>query len=157
MGFLSAYKHLEKLCKDVMGNERGVSAYIEEMERKSLGYRYVSGWESDLKKLKHYRWVRNQIVHDPDYEEEDLTAQEDVWWLEDFYDRIMDRTDPLALFHKATQPKPSQLPRRFVPGSGTAPAKPAPHVTLNPASPRRPGGGAMLLLWAVAVLLLLLI
>ena len=76
MSFMASYKHLEKLCGEVMGDERRLSAYIDEMERKYMGARYVAGWNEDLRKLKHYRWVRNQIVHDPDCDEEDLCDPE---------------------------------------------------------------------------------
>ncbi len=146
MSFMASYKHLEKLCGDVMGDQRRLSAYIEEMERKPMGPRYVAGWNEDLRNLKHYRWVRNQIVHDPDCYEEDLCDPTDVDWLEDFYDRIMDQTDPLALYRKATQPKPPQRPST---GVYSRP------VQLN--SRRKPAGCALFLLGGAAVLALLLI
>ena len=115
MGFMFAYKHLEKLCGEVMGDQRRVSAYIEEMEQMRMGSRYVPGWEADLRKLKHYRWIRNQIVHDPDCCEEELTGPEDILWLEDFYGRIMEQNDPLALYRKATLPKPAPISRKTKP------------------------------------------
>ena len=66
MDFITSYKRLEKLCGDLYGNNRGISSYIEEM--KTLpGYRHVSDWNEDLKQLKHYRQIRNQIVHEPDH------------------------------------------------------------------------------------------
>lgn len=163
MGFMTSYKHLEKLCGDVMGDQRRLSAYIEEMERKPMGPRYVAGWNEDLRRLKHYRWVRNQIVHDPDCEEEDLCAPADADWLEDFYDRIMEQTDPLALYRKATQPKP--VPRK--PASEPSAVYRVP-VKQQPAAPmrsgsarlphrRRPAGCAMFLLGAAVIFALLLI
>lgn len=65
MGFIDSYKQLEKLCGEIMGDERRVSAYIDEMTRIPNGSYYVKEWEEDLKKLKRYRWIRNKIVHDP--------------------------------------------------------------------------------------------
>lgn len=112
MGFMTAYKHLEKLCGEVMGDPRRLSAYIDEMEGKANGLRYVAGWERDLKRLKHYRWIRNQIVHDPDCCEETMCDEEDVQWLEDFYGRIMDQTDPLALYRRAIQARRTPVQRR---------------------------------------------
>ena len=103
MSFLDSYKRLERLCGDVMGDDRRVSAYIDEMIRLSDGSRRVSGWDRDLRQLKHYRWVRNQIVHDPDCSEETMCSAEDAQWLEDFYARIMTQTDPLTLYRRATQ------------------------------------------------------
>ena len=108
MGFLESYKRLERLCRDVMDDDRRVSAYIDEMVRLSDGSRWVSGWDRDLKQLKHYRWVRNQIVHDPDCSEENMCGPEDVRWIEDFYARIMNQTDPLALYRRVTQERESR-------------------------------------------------
>lgn len=34
----------------------------------------------------------------------------DTVWLDDFYSRIMNQTDPLALYSKATKPRPAQKP-----------------------------------------------
>ena len=31
MGFIDSYKHLEKLCGEILNDERKVSAYIDEM------------------------------------------------------------------------------------------------------------------------------
>ena len=103
MGFLESYKRLERLCRDVMADDRRVSAYIDEMVRLTDGSRRVSGWDRDLKQLKHYRWVRNQIVHDPDCSEENMCGPEDVRWIEDFHARIMNQTDPLAMYRRVTQ------------------------------------------------------
>ena len=106
MDFITSYKRLEKLCGDLYGNIRGISSYIEEM--KTLpGYRCVSGWNEDLERLKHYRWMRNQIVHEPDCSEETMCEPGDVEWLDCFYDRIMHQTDPLALYLQATKPQPA--------------------------------------------------
>ena len=110
MEFIETYKHLEKLCGEVLGNDRRLSAYIEEMEYTPRGAFYVSGWESDYKNLKHYRWVRNQIAHVPGCTESNMCQPEDIIWLQDFYDRIMEQSDPLSLYYKATAPKPKQKP-----------------------------------------------
>lgn len=75
MGFIDAYKHLEKLCGDMLHDDRRLSAYIDEMLRLSNGARYVRNWDYDLKQLKHYRWVRNQIVHEPGHTEQNMCAR----------------------------------------------------------------------------------
>ena len=67
----------------------------------------MCGWDEDLKKLKHYRWIRNKIVHEPDCREEDMFTREDVEWINGFYDRVMNGTDPLALYYK-TRVKPKK-------------------------------------------------
>ena len=108
MGFIEAYKRLEKLCGEVLNDERRVSAYIDEMINASRGAYFVRYWDEDLKQLKHYRWIRNQIVHDPSCSEENLCSDADTQWIVDFHARIMNQTDPLALYRKATQPRQKQ-------------------------------------------------
>lgn len=105
MGFIDSYKHLEKLCGEILNDDRRISAYIDEMLNTPSGGFYVGTWEDDLKKLKHYRWVRNQISHEPGCSESNMCSLEDTIWLDQFYARIMNRTDPLALYHKATKPR----------------------------------------------------
>ena len=99
-----------------MSDNRGVSSYIDEMEHTIKGTRYVPSWNEDLKKLNHYRWVRNQISHEPNCTEANMCEPDDALWLDNFYERIMNRTDPLALYRKATSvqkynstPQPKQI------------------------------------------------
>ena len=139
MRFMDSYKHLEKLCGEVMDDPRKLSAYIDEMESKRLGSRYVAGWDRDLKNLKHYRWVRNRIVHEPDCSEETMCDEEDAMWLEDFYERIMEQTDPLALYRRATQ-------------VSREPVRPD---CVQPAGNERRAGCTLLLLAAVGLIALL--
>lgn len=100
MKFIDSYKRLEKLCSEVYGDNHGVSAYIDEMVNKSDGSYCVSGWNEDLKQLKHYRWVRNQIVHEPNCSEENMCTPEDTQWINNFHSRIMSANDPLAQYRK---------------------------------------------------------
>ena len=71
----------------------------------SRGSYFVKGWDEDLKQLKHYRWVRNKIAHEPGCSESNMCTPEDALWLDNFYSRIMNQTDPLALYAKATKPR----------------------------------------------------
>lgn len=105
MSFISSYKRLEKLCGEVMNDERKVSAYIDKMINTKQGSMLVSGWNEDLKKLKHYRWVRNQIVHEPNCTEENMCELKDELWIDEFYQRILNCTDPLALYYQAMKKK----------------------------------------------------
>ena len=108
MGFIESYKHLEKLCGEVLNDDRRISAYIDEMINTPRGSYLVRGWDDDLKQLKHYRWVRNQIAHEPDCTEQNMCEPCDTVWLDGFYSRIMNQTDPLTLYSKATKPRPAQ-------------------------------------------------
>ncbi len=108
MGFMDSYKQLEKLCSEVMSSKKGVSSYIDEMQNNPYGTQYVTGWSEDLKKLKHYRWVRNNIAHEPGCTEQDMCDNSDTLWLNNFHSRIMNQTDPLALYYKATKRRAQQ-------------------------------------------------
>ena len=108
MGFIESYKHLEKLCGEVLNDNRRISAYIDEMKNTPRGSYLVRGWDYDLKQLNHYRWVRNQIAHEPDCTEQNMCDESDAVWLDNFYSRIMNQTDPLALYYKATKLRPAQ-------------------------------------------------
>ena len=103
MAFMAAYKRLDKLCKETNGI--GVTGYIEDMEKNSAASFRVPGWSDDYKQLKHYRWVRNQISHEDNAEEENMCEPGDTEWIEDFRSRIMNQTDPLTLYRKASTPK----------------------------------------------------
>lgn len=58
-------------------------------------------WVSDYKNLKHYRYIRNQIVHENNINEDSICNEDDLMWVEQFHKRIINQTDPLALYHKA--------------------------------------------------------
>ncbi len=102
MAFMSAYKHLDNLCKDING--KGITGYIEDMEQNSAASFQVPGWQDDYKQLKHYRWVRNQIAHEDYADEENMCTPGDTEWLENFYNRIMTQTDPVAQYRKKNIP-----------------------------------------------------
>ena len=112
MGFINSYKRLEKLCNEIYDSNHGISAYIDDMLRLTSASRYVSSWDNDLKQLKHYRWIRNQIAHEPNCTEEKMCEYGDVQWIDDFYDRIMNQSDPLAMYRKATRPQPVAKPKQ---------------------------------------------
>lgn len=103
MGFIESYKRLEQLCGDLLGDDRRVSAYIDEMITPPDGSFLVRGWSSDLKQLKHCRWLRNKIVHEPGCSESSMCSADDTQWLDDFYSRILNRRDPLALYRQASK------------------------------------------------------
>lgn len=101
MGFIESYKKLEKLCGEMYNDNHGLSVYIDEMIKAPNGAYYVPKWNEDLKQLKHYRWIRNQIVHEPGCTEENMCDSKDVQWIDSFYSRMMSVSDQLALYRKA--------------------------------------------------------
>lgn len=123
MGFIDAYKRLEKLCGEILNDDRRVSAYIDQMLNTPRGSYLVRGWNEDLKQLKHYRWIRNQIVHDPACTEANMCCPEDLQWINGFYTRIMHQTDPLSLYRKAIKSR-SPISQRKPVISERKPSKP---------------------------------
>ena len=107
MEFINSYKRLEKLCNEIYDSNHGISAYIDDMAKLTSASFYVFNWNDDLKQLKHYRWIRNQIAHEPNCTEENMCEYRDAQWIDDFYDRIMNQSDPLAMYRKATKPRPT--------------------------------------------------
>ena len=100
MNFIDSYKKLEKLCNEMYGDKHGVSLYIDEMINTPVGSRYVKSRNEDLKQLKHYRWARNQIVHEPGCTETNMCNRDDIQWINNFYTRMMSTSDPLSLYRK---------------------------------------------------------
>lgn len=139
MGFIDSYKHLEKLCGEVLSDDRCVSAYIDTMKGVPNGELFVPGWENDLKKLKHYRWIRNKISHEPGCTEENMCVPEDARWINGFYGRIINQTDPLALYRKSAKCRHVQYRRH-------ADVRPGKHIKRK----KRSHGGLL----AAAVILL---
>lgn len=97
--FLKIYIKLDELCKQVLSSDRGVSEYIDEMDKESQGYQ-IAGWKADYKKLKQMRWIRNRLVHETDSFENELAKVEDIEWLHKFYCRIMECSDPFSLLYQ---------------------------------------------------------
>jgi hypothetical protein len=100
MGYMISYKRLDNLCRDMYNGENGVTAYIEDMEQHSYYASYINGWKNTYDALKHYRYIRNQIAHDEYATEENMTSQDDIDWLDNFYQQIINQSDPLSIWYK---------------------------------------------------------
>lgn len=102
--FFDEYKRLDRLCSDMYGKQNGVTQYIEDMTHVTFSrYRNISGWEKVLKKLKEYRHLRNELAHGSMSFDDNCCKLEDIEWITDFYDSIINCTDPLAQLRKQTQ------------------------------------------------------
>lgn len=146
MGFIDSYKCLEKLCGQVFSDSRGVSAYIDEMSRiSSRGSFFVKSWDDDFKKLKHYRWIRNKISHEPGCTEQNMCKREDSLWLDEFRSRILNQKDPLSLYRQATKPRPPVK---------TATRSTAPKKTKTSGSRKSKGNGRF---WSILLITSLLV
>ncbi len=99
--FFDEYTKLDNLCRQMFNSKVGVTQYIESMESTEFGKRSkIPDWDSDLKMLKQYRHIRNNLAHTPGEFHRDICVQYDVTWIQMFYERIVKRKDPLALLFK---------------------------------------------------------
>lgn len=105
--FQEEYKKLDKLCKDCFLSIEGVSEYIRQMKNEqyllqglvqswAYDYKLVQSWEYDYKMLKHVRWIRNQLSHEVGALQSDICTQDDLDFVLDFYNKIVNCLDPLA-------------------------------------------------------------
>ena len=107
--FHEEYKRLDALCKDMFSSKDGVTQYICEMEYTELKYsRQIYNWDDIYHKLKHMRWVRNQLAHEVGAFDYDLCTEDDVEWLECFYNAILHACDLLATVAKMKRQQEAQ-------------------------------------------------
>lgn len=105
---LEEYKYVDAICRDMLGAEKGVTAYIEQLDETPGTVRYwITEWNDEYKQLKHIRWLRNQIAHSTESVE---CSQADVDWLKDFHNRLLTQQDLLAKAHRVI--KESQIQRQ---------------------------------------------
>lgn len=62
--FMESYKQLDKICREMFNNEKGVTTYIDEMEKQQNVAFNMNTWNTTLHKLKKYRHIRNAYVHE---------------------------------------------------------------------------------------------
>ena len=99
--FLEEYKYVDAICRDMLGVEKGVTAYIEQLDETPGTVRYwITEWNDEYKQLKHIRWLRNQIAHSTGSVE---CSQADVDWLKGFHNRLLTQQDLLAKAHRVIQ------------------------------------------------------
>lgn len=107
--FHEKYKMLDALCKDIFSSKDGVTQYLYEMEYTELEYiRQIYNWNDIYYKLKHLRWVRNQLAHEVGAFDYELCTEDDVEWLDDFYNAVLHAIDPLAKVGKMKRQQETQ-------------------------------------------------
>jgi len=103
--FMEAYKQLDKICREMYSNEKGLTTYINEMESQRNGALHISSWNTTLHKLKKYRHIRNAYVHEVGTSASEICTMDDINWLNAFYVDILQSRDPLAQYRKYSQEK----------------------------------------------------
>lgn len=111
INFLEEFKYVDKVCREMYNAPNGVSAYIEQMDSAPMAVRYrIAGWDDDYRRLKHIRWLRNQIAHNTEYVE---CTQADLDWLKTFHNRLLTQQDPLAMAYRVTREAQQNKPQKF--------------------------------------------
>ncbi len=95
--FFEEYKSVDAFIRNALQTGTGVSTYIEYMEKIGFdeGRGYCSTWKDDYYKLKHMRWLRNRLAHDVGMNEK-VCEIDDYLWLQSFYSRLLNGSDPLS-------------------------------------------------------------
>lgn len=109
--FFEEYKRLDKLCGDLYGEQHGISCYIEDMKASvsNNDYRNIPDWTSDLQQLVRLRHIRNHLAHTEGAFHEKNCTQEDISWILNFYERILSRTDSLAMLYRYPKEKQESM------------------------------------------------
>lgn len=107
--FLEEFKHLDKICREIYGEESGITGYIDDMKGVArCESRDIEDWNHDLNTLIELRHIRNRLSHEVGTMNMQMCTQEDIDWLRDFYSRILNRTDPVALLNSPQNNRASE-------------------------------------------------
>ena len=99
--FLEEYKKLDKLCKEIYNSEKGITSYIDDMRNTNYSEKIVIPcWEHDIHTLVSLRHARNKLTHEVGTSDSPICTYADIDWLKNFYHRIVNRQDPIAIIHK---------------------------------------------------------
>lgn len=132
---LEEYKYVDAICRDMLGAEKGVTAYIEQLDETPMTVRYwITEWNDEYRQLKHIRWLRNQIVHSTGNVE---CTQSDLDWLKDFHNRLLTQQDLLAKARRVIQESQIQRQQQQAKNIAAAAPKPGTNVYRSPRGPRK--------------------
>ena len=133
--FLDEYKYVDKICREMLGAEKGVTAYIEQLDETPMTVRYwIAEWNDEYRQLKHIRWLRNQIAHSTGYVE---CTQSDLDWLKDFHNRLLTQQDLLAKARRVIQESQIQKQQQQAKTVLAADPKTVANVYRSPRGPRK--------------------
>ena len=101
--FLEAFISLESFCAQKLGiTTAGVSEYITRL----TGAKMVIGKEATLDHLRHYRNLRNRLVHENGALRSLVDiSKADVKWIKSFEKSVRKNKDPLSLHYKQASDK----------------------------------------------------
>ena len=148
--FLDEYKYVDKICREMFDAEKGVTAYIEQLDETPVTVRYwITEWNDEYRQLKHIRWLRNQIVHSTGYVE---CTQSDLDWLKGFHNRLLTQQDLLAKAHRVIKESQIQRQQQLAKTVTAAAPKPGANVYRSPRGPRK----SLILIAVIAALAIII-
>lgn len=104
--FFEEYKRLDKLLKEVLSSDIGVTAYIDEMKAiSSYEKSNVRGFDQTLKRLIELRHMRNKLAHDSIDFGSPLCDETDIKFVTEFRESVLNATDPLSQIYKNRRKK----------------------------------------------------
>ena len=134
--FLEEYKYVDKICREMLGAEKGVTAYIEQLDETPMTVRYwITEWNHEYRQLKHIRWLRNKIAHSTEYVE---CTHSDLDWLKGFHNRLLTQQDLLTKAHRVIQESQIQKQQQQAKTVMTAAPKYGANVFGSSSRPRKP-------------------
>ena len=132
---LEEYKYVDKICRDMLGVEKGVTAYIEQLDETPMIVRYwIAEWNDEYRQLKHIRQLRNQIAHSTESVE---CTQSDLDWLKGLHNRLLTQQDLLAKAHRVIKESQIQRQQQLAKTVTAAAPKPDANVYRSPKGPRK--------------------
>ena len=106
--FMETYKEIDKHCRDMFVDEKGLGRYIEEMKNIPDIGKYYHKAKSALSRLSEYRRIRNSLVHDVGTSYSDMVEQSDITWLVSFKNSLQNCTDPLSAYRRNKENRASK-------------------------------------------------
>ena len=108
--FFEKYKSIDKLCGEIYQSKQGVTDYIDQMKAVSWkDYQNIPNWKTDLDQLKRVRHIRNRLAHEEDAFDKTACTQNDIDWMQSFYERIMNQSDSMARLYQNSKLKEQKL------------------------------------------------
>ena len=118
--FLNKYIKLEKLCKELYKNLpreelKGVWNYTQDMKNTPMHIsRKIPDWDFHFEELERLRKTRNKREHEEDGRKNYPITQEDIEYLMNFRQSILEQTDPISQARKNIQ-KANSAPQKSAP------------------------------------------
>ena len=106
--FMETYKEIDKHCRDMFVDEKGLGRYIEEMKNIPDIGKYYHKAKSALSRLSEYRRIRNSLVYDVGTSYSDMVEQSDITWLVSFKNSLQNCTDPLSAYRRNKENRASK-------------------------------------------------